>query len=115
MKRKPNLLPPIQPNVGIQRAYQKRLDALIKEMGASVAHWLSARYKANPPEIARDASPSKDMIAEMRTLKRRWLKRFDVLSQEMATHFATSVADRTDAALKASLSPCLCFFCISLR
>ena len=101
--KKPKTLPPVRPNVGIEIAYRKRLDALIEEMNASLTYWLSAQYKANPPAMAQDASSAVDLAARMKGLRRQWLSRFDKLSKEMADHFAMSIADRSDAALKASL------------
>lgn len=97
-------LRPVRPNVGTQADYQVRLDALIEEMHRSVNYWLTAKYRANPPEaLAQDASPAATLRAAMRRLSRRWLKKFDELAPELARHFATRAADRSDKALAAAL------------
>jgi len=100
----PKYLRPVRPNVGIQTDYQTRLDDLIDEMHRSVNYWIKAKYRANPPEaMAQDASPAATLRAAMRRLSRRWLKKFDELAPEIARHFATRAADRSDKALAAAL------------
>jgi uncharacterized protein with gpF-like domain len=96
-------LPPIRANVGLQKAYQARLDRLIDAMSKSVIYWVEAQYRRNPPELAEDASPARDLIDTIRKLKRRWLRQFDEGSADLARYFATASKDRTDAALKLAL------------
>jgi uncharacterized protein with gpF-like domain len=122
MKSRPKTLKPIHPNVGIEIAYQKKLDALIEEMNRSVTWWVTAAYRANQPEMAQDAnidaktaaqeiakaikatgSPAKVLENVMRKLSNIWQKRFDDGAVEMAKYFATTTKDRTDAALKSAL------------
>ena len=99
----PKTTSPVRPNVGLRIAYQKRLDKLIAEMHNSVDYWLSATYRANPPEMAADASPAMMLRAALRRLGRRWLRRFDALAPELARYFATDVSERSDAAFRSSL------------
>jgi uncharacterized protein with gpF-like domain len=97
-------LAPVRPNLGVEAAYRKRLDALLDEMQASLVYWLKAGYRANEPEmLAEDISPAAAMRGIFRRLARRWQKRFDTLAPELAAYFATSVKDRSDFALKAAL------------
>jgi uncharacterized protein with gpF-like domain len=101
--RKPIILPVIHPNAGIDVAYRQRLDRLLARMQKSLIYWLSAAYKANPPALAMDASSAADLEAEMRSLGRRWQRRFDQGAEELARYFAKGVAARSDAALQAIL------------
>jgi uncharacterized protein with gpF-like domain len=100
--RKP--LPPVHPNAGIECAYRRRLDALIAQMHNSVVYWLSAGYRANPPVFAQDDLPAQALRKIIAELSKRWQRRFNDLSQEMAVYFATNVHDRVDGALSAMLA-----------
>lgn len=103
MPTPPKTLAPVRPNAGIRAAYQARLDAAVEEMAASVTYWLRANYRANPPEMAEDASPAREMQAAMNRLGRRWTRKFDKLSDWLARYFTDAVADRSDRALSAQL------------
>jgi|ERR1700761_8176257 len=96
----------VRPNIGIQIAYQRELDELIKEMHASIVYWLGARYKANPPEVlgAHDASPTTDLKQVLKKLGRQWQRRFDQAAPELADHFSKDVLTRSDAALHSILT-----------
>ncbi|MDB5777600.1 MAG: putative phage head morphosis protein [Herbaspirillum sp.] len=104
--KKPIVLAAIHPNAGLQMAYQKRIDALVDEMQASLVYWLKAAYRANEPEMAQDASPATALRDAMRKLSRRWQKRFDEAAPDLARYFATNAADRSDSALRATLKRC---------
>lgn len=54
-KRRRAVLPAVRPNVGIEAAYRRKLEALVDEMATSVAHWVKTVYRANEPEMAMDA------------------------------------------------------------
>jgi SPP1 gp7 family putative phage head morphogenesis protein len=125
VKRKDKTLSPIMPNAGIRAAYRKRLLALIDEMGRSYAYWLKAAYRANPPEMAMDAT-SREREMKRRTrqrvqahksrrrgqlssisledalkaLSKRWKRNFDVAAEELAEYFATRIEHRSSAALR---------------
>jgi SPP1 gp7 family putative phage head morphogenesis protein len=96
-------LDPVRPNVGLQLAYQRKLEARIDAMARSVSFWLKARYRANEPEMAADASPAVELRREVRRLARRWQRDFDKLSEELAEYFAKAAAERSDAQLAAML------------
>lgn len=51
---RPKVLKPVLPNVGIEMAYRRKLDELIKEMFKSVEYWVLAKYRNNAPEMAMD-------------------------------------------------------------
>jgi uncharacterized protein with gpF-like domain len=98
--RKTATLRPIHPNAGIEAAYRAKLDALIDEMQRSLVYWLKARYRANPPEMAQDASPAADLRKAMKELSRQWERRFYEAAPELAEFFAESVHTRTSAQLR---------------
>ena len=105
---KPKTLNPVRPNAGLEAIYARKLDALVEEMHRSLVYWLSAAYKAKPPEMAQDAdytgmSPATVMREVMRKLTSRWQTKFDRASGELAKWFAQSVHDRSDKALAATL------------
>lgn len=93
--KKPLVLRPIFPNAGIRAAYRKRLLKLVDEMTGSYLYWLRAAYRANPPEMATDALPSRDLEKALAGLARRWERNFDTASQELARYFATRVENRS--------------------
>lgn len=72
-------------------------------MQASLVYWLKAAYRRNTPELASDASAAVDLRAVVRRLSRRWIKRFDDESLNLAQYFATNVQDRSDAMLRTIL------------
>lgn len=98
--KKPIVLPGVQPNQGLEAAYRKRLDALIDEMHKSIVYWLKASYRANAPEMAKDASPAIELRDAFRKLSRRWQKRFDDAAPDLAKYFTSHAAGRADNALK---------------
>lgn len=83
-------------------------------MQASIEYWLTASYRQNEPEMAQDApdagggfrlqqSPARALRAAVRRLARRWNKRFDDLSADMAKHFADDAMKHSDNALRSML------------
>lgn len=101
---KPKALAAIHPNEGVAAEYRRRLLRLVDEMGRSVAYWLKAAYRANEPHaMAQDADPADVLRKVLAELQKRWQSRFDDAAEALAEHFAKAAADRSDAALKASL------------
>lgn len=99
-KRTEIVLRPVRPNLGIEIAYRKRLDALIEEMHASVLYWLRAAYRKQEPRIAIDETPADALRRSIRNLSKRWLRKFDDMAGKLAEHFAQSVEKRSSGALK---------------
>jgi uncharacterized protein with gpF-like domain len=102
-------LRPVRPNAGITAWYQRRLDRLIDKMADSVQFWVEQTYARNvesirslaqDADLAMDASPVDELVKQIRNLRRRWLRRFDRASEELARHFAKKSQDRTDADLR---------------
>jgi Phage Mu protein F like protein len=113
MRKRSNekILRPVHPNAGLAAVYRKRLTDLITEMDESVRYWISAAYRANPPELAQDGVKlAHDDISStflrdsIRRLIRRWRKKFDKLAPKLARYFALSSSKRSDAKLKKMLS-----------
>ena len=85
--RKVKAIRPIWPNAAIRQRYQHRMVALIRDMAASVEHWLTAERRADPPMLASDALPSEQMQAKVHRLYEKWLKRFEEDAGWMAESF----------------------------
>lgn len=98
--RKPVVLAPVHPNAGLTVAYQKRIDALVDAMQKSLAYWITAAYRATPPELAQDASPAVTLRAAMNKLSRYWQKRFDDAAPELAKWFSENSLKRADGSLR---------------
>lgn len=101
--KKPKTARAVRANAGVEAAYRRRLDALVDDMSRSVTYWVEAAYKANPPRMAQDALPSKELQKRLRELSKRWLARFDDMAQRIAEQFVTSSRRATDTAFAASL------------
>ena len=96
-------LAPVRSNAGIRAAYRRKLLALVDAMIASYDRWLTAAYRKHPPTLAQDASPAKELEAELRRLAKRWNKQFDEAAEELAEYFAKSTAERSSASLRSIL------------
>ena len=101
--RRPKILAPVHPNVGIEASFRRKLERLIDEMHRSLSYWLLAAYRANPPEMAQDDSPAMAIRRVLSRLSYRWRRRFDAAADGLAKHFATQAAQRSTASLEAIL------------
>lgn len=102
-RAKDKVLRPVHPNAGLQAMYRRKLDRLVEEMARSYAHWIRARYRDNPPEMAMDATPAKELQREIAKLGVQWEKRFEMAAPRLARWFATAVERRSMRTLKAIL------------
>ena len=103
---KKKLLAPIRPSVGLERAYQNRLDHWIKAMQADIMATVAQVYGEHDEAIvnfATDASPSESLAEAIRNLRRKWTDGFETLAPDLAAYFATAAKDRTDMQLRAAL------------
>lgn len=96
---KGKVLRPVHPNAGIEADYRRRLVALVAEMHNSFDYWISAKYKANKPAIAQDATPAAELQDAIDKLAKQWRSRFKEGSEALARYFATQAFRRSDAAL----------------
>lgn len=98
----------VRPSAALADAYRSRLTRLIRDMSQSVIDELGAAYGDQEHKIALitgdrlayDAAAATDLQAVVRNLRRRWLSRFNKLSQDLAGYFATTAADRSDEQLR---------------
>jgi uncharacterized protein with gpF-like domain len=97
----------VHANKGVEMAYRKSLDALVKEMSNSFEYWIEAAYKANPPRmetaIAQDALPSELLSKRIAELSKRWIKRFDDMAAGIAERFTQSGRKATDSSFQSAL------------
>ncbi len=100
----------IRPNVGIETRYRRRLEKLISEMHGSFEYWLIAAYRKEPPRMAKlvdtvaaDASPNALIQQMMIALGKRWIKKFNDASEDIAYAFITSQFKASDTAFMQAL------------
>lgn len=72
-------------------------------MQRSLVYWITAKYRANEPEMAQDASPAVALRETMRKLSGYWQKRFNDAAPELAKYFAENAFKRADGSLQAML------------
>jgi SPP1 gp7 family putative phage head morphogenesis protein len=72
-------------------------------MDRSIGYWITAAYRKNAPSLAQDELPVETLRRAIRALTRRWQAKFNDLAGDLASYFAQSVSQRSDAALKAAL------------
>lgn len=102
--RKPLVLPPTRPNAGLEAAYRRDLDALVKAMAESLEYWLTAQWRAKTPAtVAQDASGAQMLRDTLRRLGNRWQAKFDALADTAARRFADKTLKLTDIAFTDSL------------
>ena len=87
-------LRPVRPPVAIERAYHKKIRAMLREMNRSLYWWLRAEYRKAEPEIVGDSATT-DLRAKLKKLTRVWQKKFDEESTTIAAWFATEVQKHT--------------------
>lgn len=105
-RRRTIVLPRINPNVGLEAAYRRKLDALIDKMHKSVGYWVKATYRQNTPQIAmlaNDESPAMAMRRLMRGLTSQWNKEFAKLAKQFAPEFVRRNGRLSDQAFKQAL------------
>jgi uncharacterized protein with gpF-like domain len=99
-RRNEKILKPIFANAGIAAAYRKKLLALVEEMSRSYTYFLRATYRANPPRMAQDESPAKELERLLKGMGVQWSKRFEEAAPRLARYFAGSTRKQSEAALR---------------
>ena len=66
------ILKPVRANAGIEAAYRRELDNMIREMHEEMKQVVLATYEYHEPEVARDASPADALRAAVQRMARRW-------------------------------------------
>ena len=104
MKNKKIILRPVHPNIGIEKAYAKRMEALVDAMHRSIMWWVVSAYKNNPPAtMAMDDTTSTQLNRVIKKLTRYWLRKFQDAAKQMAVYFAQQAQQRTDSNLQTIL------------
>lgn len=94
----------VRPNLGVQRAYERRLERLVEEMRRSVTWWLVAAWRRNAGRITTDALPgargehleptAKNPVDRLgwllRRLSRYWFRRWNREADRIADWFVHS-------------------------
>lgn len=101
-KKKPTTLPPIHPNLGIERWYKRELMKVINEMRAEVNTLIMDNYKVQSNTVAMDGF-SDWLGHSMDYLMDRWNNRLNALSQTVAELFVTKSVHNYDKQLKKHL------------
>ena len=97
------ILRAVNPNIGVETAYRRKLDSMIEAMHDSIMYFVLASYKKNEPEIAQDAVPADELKRAVTKLVDRWTRNFDDTAEQMAEHFSQDISERSDAALRSIL------------
>jgi SPP1 gp7 family putative phage head morphogenesis protein len=92
----------IRPNAGLEATYRRSMTRLVDEMDKSVRYWVTACYRKNEPEVAlaMDELPAQALLKAVRSLAKRWQKRFEAAAPKLAEWFAESSQTRSDAVLR---------------
>ena len=89
-------LNPIPPNVGIESAYRRRMQNLIKSMQNSVTYFVTAAYRAADTDRVAGVKKIETVLDE---LKARWLAKFDAAAPTLAAEFVAKASQNLDANL----------------
>ncbi len=104
LRKGDRILKPVHPSAGLEADYRRKLKRLVEEMSRSYSHWIRAQYRADPPRMAADETPSRKLEREMAQLGRQWWRRFDEAAPKMAKWFALSTNARSRDQLKRILA-----------
>lgn len=98
-------LKPVRPPIAIQRAYNKKLKAFIKEMDRSLFWWLRARYRQVDNQLIQTVQDSafSDLVKELRRLEREWMKKTNVFATETANWFSKKIQGYTAITLQTEM------------
>ena len=101
-RKKPTTLPPIYPNLGVERWYKRELMKLIDEMQAEVKADIMANYKAQSNMVAMDGF-SDWLGHSIDYLMSKWNNKLNALSDQVAELFVTKTVHNYDNQLKKHL------------
>ena len=99
---KEKILPPIHPNIGIEKEYARKLEALVDAMHKSIMWYVTQAYKGSPPQtiLAMDDSTTIKLDKVIKKLARYWHKRYSEAAKDLANYFANKNKQQTDANLQ---------------
>lgn len=80
---------PTVPSAALQKAYLKKLDALIKKMSDSIIYWLTTEYRRQEPEIAQDVLPSRALADKLEKVMKKWRREFNADAETISDWFVS--------------------------
>lgn len=101
-RKKPTTLPPIHPNLGIERWYKRQLMQIINEIQAEVKADIQSNYKSQANMVAMDGF-SDWLGHSMDYLLGKWTNKLNALSDQVAELFVTKSVHNYDNQLKKHL------------
>jgi SPP1 gp7 family putative phage head morphogenesis protein len=94
------MLKPIRPAAPVRVKYEQRVHAALFDMNKALIREIERVWNRREPEtLAADEIPAKALQAALAKVGRRWLRKFDALSDSLADYFATQTRARCDRAL----------------
>lgn len=99
----------VHSNRGIEVAYRRALERMIRDMHNSVNYWLTAAYNKHPPrmakvvDMAQDAAPSLKVKAILDDLAKRWIAKFDESAPKIADKYIRGQFKATDSSFRQAL------------
>lgn len=94
-------LTPIPPNVGIEAAYKRSIQSMIKSMHNSILFQLGSVYPEN--EALRVAAVNK-VQKVLDNLKKRWFAKFDEAAPKLAAGFVAKASKNVDMNMERQLA-----------
>lgn len=101
--RKARSISPTRPNIGVQLAYQRRIDAMLRRLQDAVGSAIRLAWSRRPPVMAQDEGPAAALQDMMERLSREWESRFDEFAQGEARRFSREAFSHADRSLASSL------------
>ena len=101
-RKKPTTLPPIHPNLGIERWYKHQLMQIINEIQAEVKADIQSNYKSQAKMVAMDGF-SDWLGHSIDYLMSKWNNKLNALSDQVAELFVTKSVHNYDNQLKKHL------------
>jgi len=93
----------VRPNVGVQIAYQRKLDALIDRMNRDVDRAIRAMWRVKTPVLASDESSPAAFRDLFGRLGQEWERKFNEFAQSESRKFSGQAINGADRAMAASL------------
>jgi SPP1 gp7 family putative phage head morphogenesis protein len=97
------VLRPIYANEGVRVWYQDQLQCVARAMAIDILRKLRKAYRPAADRLGMDDDPIVTLRLMMRVWGRRWLKRFDDMSKDVAAAFASKTSRYTDAQFRRRL------------
>lgn len=93
----------IPANAGLEARYRKALTLLLRDMAVDIRKRLKKAYRPAKDRLAMDDDPVVELRTVMRYLGKRWQRRFDRMSKDIAEMFATRAQTDLDFAFRKRL------------